>query len=46
MIVETELARERVNNHTKTIMSFTQSAIASALSKKAASAFNKDLSEL
>jgi hypothetical protein len=46
LVVETEIARERINGHIKTTMTLTQSAIASALSKKAASNFNKAISEL
>ena len=46
LIVEAEIARERVNNKIKTEMTLTQSAIASALSKKAASAFKENLEGL
>lgn len=46
MVVETEIARERVNNRIKTEITLTQSAIASALSKKAAQAFKENISEL
>jgi hypothetical protein len=46
LVVETEIAKDRINAHTKTLMTLTQSAIASAFSKKGASAFNKQISEL
>jgi hypothetical protein len=46
LIVETELARERVNNRIRTEAVLMQSAIGSALSKKGAQAFKEQISEL
>lgn len=46
LIVETEIARERVNGRIKTDAILIQSAISSALSKKAAASFNEQIKEL
>ncbi|QZI85632.1 tape measure chaperone [Stenotrophomonas phage Suzuki] len=46
LIVETEIARERVNNRLKTEALLIQGAIGSALTKKGAQAFKEQISEL
>lgn len=46
MLCEAEIARERINARIKTEMILTQSAIASALSKKGAAAFKELIEDL